>query len=63
MTSRTTARFDSSKALSSWAGPTPKHKRRGKTKANVAIGRRVLTLVYCGLRDGEIRSLADQEAA
>ena len=37
--------------------------RRGKTKANVAIARRVLTLVYYGLRDGEIRSLAVQEAA
>jgi transposase len=37
--------------------------RRGKTKANVAIARRVLTLVYYGLRDGEIRCLADQEAA
>ena len=33
------------------------------TKANVAIARRVLTLVYYGLRDGEIRCLADQEAA
>ena len=102
-------RFDSPKALSSWAGLTPKHResdthvhrgkitkqgsrlvrwaaieavaryhggapvpghsstsiaeRRGKTKANVAIARRVLTLVYYGLRDGEIRCLADQEAA
>jgi hypothetical protein len=35
--------------------------RRGKTKANVAIARRVLTLVYYGLRDGEIRCLAGQE--
>ncbi len=101
-------RFDSPKALCSWAGLTPKHResdthvhrgritkqgsrlvrwaaieavaryhggepfrdrfeaiaeRRGKTKANVAIARRVLTLVYYGLRDGEIRCLADQEAA
>ena len=101
-------RFDSPKALCSWAGLTPKHKesdthvhrgkitkqghawcagppsrpwpattagtpfrdrfeaiaeRRGKNKANVAIARRVLTLVYYGLRDGEIRCLADQEAA
>ena len=101
-------RFDSPKALCSWAGLTPKHKesdthvhrgkitkqgsrlvrwaateavvryhggdpfrgkfeaiaeRRGKTKANVAIARRVLTLVYYGLRDGEIRCLADHEAA
>jgi transposase len=37
--------------------------RRGKTKANVAIARRVLTLVYYGLRDGEIRCLRDREAA
>jgi transposase len=37
--------------------------RRGRTKANVAIARRVLTLVYYGLRDGEIRCLRDQEAA
>jgi transposase len=101
-------RFDSPKALCSWAGLTPKHKesdthvyrgritkqgsrlvrwaaieavaryhggaqfrdrfdsiaqRRGKSKANVAIARRVLTLVYYGLSDGEIRCLADQEAA
>ena len=101
-------RFESPKALCSWAGLTPLHResdthvhrgkitkqgsrlvrwaaieavvryhggepfrarfeaiaeRRGKTKANVAIARRVLTLVYYGLRDGEIRSLADQEAA
>ena len=101
-------RFDSPKALCSWAGLTPKHResdthvhrgritkqgsrlvrwaaieavaryhggdpfrgkfeaiaeRRGKTKANVAIARRVLTLVYYGLRDGEIRCLAGQEAA
>jgi transposase len=32
--------------------------RRGKNKATVAIARRVLTLVYYGLRDGEIRCLA-----
>ena len=37
--------------------------RRGKNRANVAIARRVLTLVYYGLRDGEIRCLADQDAA
>ena len=37
--------------------------RRGKTKANVAIARRVLTLVYYGLRDGEIRCLRDRVAA
>jgi transposase len=31
--------------------------RRGKNKATVAIARKVLTLVYYGLRDGEIRCL------
>lgn len=33
--------------------------RRGKHKATVAIARKVLTLVYYGLRDGEIRCLAE----
>ena len=37
--------------------------RRGRTKANVAIARKVLTLVYYGLRDGEIRCLRDAKAA
>jgi transposase len=37
--------------------------RRGTTKANVAIARRVLTLVYYGLRDGEIRCLRHRQAA
>jgi transposase len=37
--------------------------RRGKKKAQVAIARKVLTLVYYGLRDGEIRCLRDREAA
>jgi transposase len=32
--------------------------RRGKQKARVAVARKLLTLVYYGLRDGEIRSLA-----
>src|SRR5262245_48076766 len=32
--------------------------RRGKHKATVAIARKVLTLVYYGLRDGDIRCLA-----
>jgi transposase len=32
--------------------------RRGKNNATVAIARKVLTLVYYGLRDGEIRCLA-----
>jgi transposase len=36
--------------------------RRGRNKARVAIARRVLTLAYYGLRDGEIRCLT-QEAA
>jgi transposase len=38
-------------------------KRRGKNKARVALARKVLTLVYYGLRDGEIRCLAPAEAA
>jgi transposase len=37
--------------------------RRGKNKARVAIARRVLTLAYYGLRDGEIRCLSEPEAA
>ena len=37
--------------------------RRGTNKARVAIARRVLTLAYYGLRDGEIRCLAEREAA
>ena len=37
--------------------------RRGRTKANVAIARKVLTLVYYGLRDGEIRCLELAKAA
>jgi transposase len=32
--------------------------RRGKNKATVAVARKVLTLVYYGRRDGEIRCLA-----
>ncbi len=38
-------------------------KRRGRNKARVAIARKVLTLVYYGLRDGEIRCLAPAQAA
>lgn len=38
-------------------------KRRGRNKARVALARKVLTLVYYGLRDGEIRCLATVEAA
>ena len=37
--------------------------RRGMNKARVAIARKVLTLAYYGLRDGEIRCLAQPEAA
>jgi transposase len=38
-------------------------KRRGRNKARVALARKVLTLVYYGLRDGEIRCLAPVQAA
>ena len=38
-------------------------KRRGHNKARVALARKVLTLVYYGLRDGEIRCLAHADAA
>jgi transposase len=37
--------------------------RRGKKKARVAVARKLLTLVYYGLRDGEIRALRDRQAA
>jgi transposase len=37
--------------------------RRGTNKARVAIARKVLTLAYYGLRDGEIRCLTQPEAA
>jgi transposase len=37
--------------------------RRGKKKAQVAVARKVLTLVFYGLRDGEIRCLRDRSAA
>lgn len=33
--------------------------RRGKPKARVAVARKLLSLVYYGLRDGEIRCLAE----
>jgi transposase len=36
--------------------------RRGKAKAHVAVARQLLTLVYYGLRDGEIRSLKPKAA-
>jgi hypothetical protein len=37
--------------------------RRGTNKARVAIARKVLTLAYYGLRDGEIRCLTQPDAA
>jgi transposase len=37
--------------------------RRGTNKARVAVARKVLTLVYYGLRDGDIRCLAQPQAA
>jgi transposase len=37
--------------------------RRGTNKARVAIARKALTLIYYGLRDGEIRCLAQPRAA
>ena len=36
--------------------------RRGTNKARVAVARKLLTLVYYGLRDGEIRCLRDNVA-
>lgn len=38
-------------------------KRRGRNKARVANARHVLTLAYYGLRDGEIRCLAEPKVA
>jgi transposase len=37
--------------------------RRGKYKAPVAVARTLLTLVYYGLRDGEVRCLEAPKAA
>jgi transposase len=37
--------------------------RRGRRIARVAVARKLLTLVYFGLRDGEIRCLAEATAA
>jgi transposase len=37
--------------------------RRGKYKARAAVARKLLTLVYYGLRDGEIRCLEQRIAA
>ena len=38
-------------------------KQTGKFKARVAVARKLMTLVYYGLRDGEIRSLEAHKAA
>jgi len=35
----------------------------GRFKARVAVARKLLTLVYYGLRDGEIRCLEPHQAA
>jgi hypothetical protein len=37
--------------------------RRGTNRARVAVARKLLTLVYYGLRDGQIRCLAQAQAA
>ena len=37
--------------------------RRGTNKARIATARRLMTLVYYGLRDGEIRCLEQRPAA
>ena len=37
-------------------------KRRGAMIARIAAARKLLSLVYYGLRDGEVRCLADKEA-
>ena len=37
--------------------------RRGKMIGRVAAARKLLTLVFYGLRDGEIRCLAEREAS
>jgi transposase len=37
--------------------------RRGTNRARVAVARKILTLIYYGLRDGEIRCLARSAAA
>jgi hypothetical protein len=37
--------------------------RRGRNIARTAVARKLLTLVYYGLRDGELRCLARAEAS
>jgi transposase len=64
-------RWAALEAIARYHGGTWLHKdfhriaqRRGKNKARVAVARKLLTLVYYGLRDGEIRCVrADREAA
>jgi transposase len=64
-------RWAALEAIARYHGGTWLHKdfhriaqRRGRNKARVAVARKLLTLVYYGLRDGEIRCLrADREAA
>src|SRR4029077_19957913 len=45
------------------AGKHPHEARRGKNIAKVAAARKLLTLVYYGLRDGHIRALAHRQVA
>ena len=37
--------------------------RRGKSKARVAVARKLVTLVFYALRDGEVRCLTNPAAA
>ncbi len=48
-------------APTSHASPRPRRDRRGNKIARVAAARKIVTLVYYGLRDGEIRCLARGE--
>jgi len=43
--------------------PHPDRVTRGKNIAKIAVARKLLTLVYYGLRDGHIRALAPRRAA
>ncbi|MHB8329910.1 MAG: transposase [Acidimicrobiales bacterium] len=43
-----------------WAAIEAVSGRRGKYKARAAVARKLLTLVYYGLRDKEIRCLAEK---
>ncbi len=65
------SRFDPPEKLCSWTVPTPQVRadfvriaeRRGNFKARVAVARKLLALVYYGLRGREVRCLDRQEAA